>query len=258
MAQMALVTGASSGFGAEFARQLAARGCGVILSARRQERLAALADEIRAAHDVAVETIPLDLGARGGPQALFDEVAGRGLQVDVLINNAGFGQHGRFLEIPIERQQEMIDLDVSALTQLTWLCARPMLERRHGLILLVSSIAAAQPSPSYAAYAACKVYVEYLGAALNHELKGTGVSVTVTAPGPSPTEFGKVADQGRSIMHRMGELPPAEIVRCSLDALFARKARTVPGWTNALLTTVSGLTPWPIAMRTAETLISDK
>lgn len=258
MAQTALVTGASSGFGADFARQLAARGYDLIITARRLERLEALRAEIAAAHNVAVEVFPLDLGERGAPQALFDKATARGRQVDVLINNAGFGLHGRFLDLTLERQQEMVDLDIGALTQLTWLCARPMVERRHGYILLLSSIASAQPSPSYAAYAACKVYVEYLGAAVNYELKGTGVSVTVAAPGPSPTEFGQVADQGHSIMHRLGELPPAEVVRRSLDAMFARKARIVPGWTNALLTTVSGFTPWSMAMRSAETLISDE
>jgi short-subunit dehydrogenase len=175
-----------------------------------------------------------------------------GAPVDVLINNAGFGLRGPFLDAPLERLREMVDLNVRALTELTWLFARPMVERRQGHILLVASIAAAQPSPQYAVYAATKAYVDYLGMALHHELRGTGVSVTVTSPGPSPTEFGQVARQGPSLMHTFGELPSAEVVRLSLDALFARKPAIVPGWTNATMTALSSLMPRRLSVWLAE------
>ncbi len=252
----ALITGASSGFGADFARQLAARGYDLIITARREERLMALRDAIAANHPVTVHVIPLDLGTPGGAQRLFDQVQAAvqaaDATVDVLINNAGFGLRGPFLDAPLDRLREMVDLNVRAVTELAWLCARPMVERRHGYILLVASIAAAQPSPHYAAYAATKVYVDYLGQALHHELRDTGVSVTVTSPGPSPTEFGQVARQGASIMHTLGEMPSDAVVRQSLDALFARKRTIVPGWSNAALTTLSSLMPRRITMSFAD------
>lgn len=256
--QTALVTGASSGFGVEFARQLAARGCNLIITARREERLEALRAELAAQWPhVEVDVVPLDLGAPGAPARLYEEASARGRTVDILINNAGFGLHGSFLEIPLERQQEMIDIDVRAVFQLTWLFARPMVERGSGLILVVSSVAAAQPSPSYATYAACKVFVDYMMTALDYELKGTGVSCTVSAPGPSPTEFGQVADQGVSLMHRLASLPPAEVVRQSLDALFAQRPSVAPGWVNASMSALSSKLPRRLTMWSAERIIRD-
>lgn len=248
VAATALVTGASSGFGSEFARGLAARGYDLILTARRVDRLQALQTELRAAHPARnCAILPADLAAAGSVTTLLAGCADLGRPIDVLINNAGFGMYGPFLDAPIERTLEMIDLNTRALTELTWRCARSMAARKSGRILLVSSIAAYQPSPGFAAYAATKAYVSALGLALHHELKGTGVSVTVVEPGTSPTEFGQVAEHGRSLMHSMGELSADTIAESALNALFNGQASIVPGWRNATMTTLSRFAPRGLA-----------
>jgi len=257
MSPVALVTGASSGFGADFARQLAERGYDLIITARRADRLHALSDEIRGRFPVKVHVLPLDLGLAGAPAQLFEQVAALGCNVDLLVNNAGFGLFGKFLDLPLDRQQQMIDLDISAVMQLTWLFAREMVKRGSGRILIVSSVASFQPSPRYAVYAASKTFVDNFGAAVNAELRGSGVSVTVVCPGTSPTEFGQVASHGRSFIHTLSDLPPAEIVRQSLDATFRSKQRHVPGWMNKVLTTISGLVPRSVAIWSAEKMVAD-
>lgn len=257
MSPRAVVTGASSGFGAEFARQLAARGYDLFITARRADRLDALRTEITGSHSVAVDLLPLDLGTPGAPQQLFDAADVLARPVELLVNNAGFGLHGAFLELPLERQQQLIDLDVSAVMQLSWLFGRQMAQRRSGRILIVSSVAAFQPSPTYAVYAAAKGFVDAFGAAVDYELRPSGVTVTVVCPGTSATEFGQVAAQGRSLMHRLGDLPPGEIVRQALDATFRGKRRFVPGWPNKVMTTLSGLSPRPLAMWSADWMVRD-
>src|SRR5512146_2868283 len=169
--QTALVTGASSGLGADFARQLAARGANLILVARREEQLRAVAAEIEAAHHVATKVVPLDLAAPGAPDTLYQQLHDQGAQVDILVNNAGFGLYGDFTALPWEKEREMLVLDMIALTHLTRLFLADMLERNSGYILQVASIGAYQPSPSYAAYSAAKAYVLSLGEALNYELR---------------------------------------------------------------------------------------
>lgn len=252
----ALITGASSGFGAEFARQLAGRGHNLILTARRVDRLEALRDEISARMPVQIDVIPLDLGERGAPQRLFDGVLALGREVDVLVNNAGFGLHGTVLELPLERQSECIDLNIRAVFELSRLFAPPMVARDRGRIVLLGSIAGFQPSPTYAVYAASKTFVDSFGAALDYELQGSGVTVTTVCPGPSPTEFAQVADQGRALLH-MGEMAPDAVVRAALDAAFAGKRRVVPGWVNSAMTSLSGWAPRSLAIWSAQRLSRD-
>lgn len=253
MSPTALVTGASSGFGAEFARQLAERSFNLILTARRSERLAALRAEINAGSPVQIDLLPLDLAARGAPQQLFDGVLALGREVDLLINNAGFGLHGNTLELPLDRLREMVDLNCGAVVELSRLFAEPMVQRKQGRILIVGSIAGFQPSPTYAVYAASKVFVDSFGAALDAELHGTGVTVTVVCPGTSPTEFAQVAEQGRSLMH-VGDLPPEEVVRHALDATFAGKRRVVPGWINQVMAGAAGWAPRSLLIWSARQL----
>ncbi len=252
----ALITGASSGFGAEFARQLAGRGHNLILTARRAERLEALRDEIGARTPVQIDVIPLDLGESGAPQRLFDGVLALGREVDVLVNNAGFGLHGSVLALPLERQSETIDLNVRALFELSRLFAPPMVARGRGRIVLMGSIAGFQPSPAYAVYAASKAFVDSFGAALDYELQGSGVTVTTICPGPSPTEFARVADQGRALIH-LGEIAPDAVVRAALDGAFAGKRRVVPGWINSAMTSLSGWAPRSLAIWSAERMSRD-
>ncbi len=228
----ALVTGASSGIGEWIARELAARGASLILVARREDRLQTLAKELDEKHQVACEVIASDLGRSGAPQALFERLQGRA--VDILINNAGFGLHGQFADLPWARQREMLEVDVVALTHLTHLFVGPMVARGYGRILQVSSIGAFQPCPSYASYGAAKSYVLQFAEALNVELAGTGVSCTALCPGVTVTEFFQVAGQKPSKLQRATQMTAEEVARIGVQAMLRGKGSVVPGWLNAL------------------------
>ena len=231
----ALVTGASSGLGAEFARQLAAMGCNLVLVARRLELLEKLKQEIQGKHTVEVRVISLDLGTSDAPRSLYAQLQAAKLPVDVLVNNAGFGLHGEHMQIPWERERQMLMLDVVALMQLTKLFATDMQARDFGYILQVSSVAAYQPSPSYAAYAATKACVLLFGEALNFELRKSGVSCTVLSPGVTATEFLKVAGQKASLYQRIFMMQAPAVVSTGLTAMLKRRPSIIAGWLNALV-----------------------
>lgn len=230
----ALVTGASAGLGVEFARELARRGAGLVLVARREERLRALARELEGDARVSVAVSVRDLSRADERRALFEELEGRGTAVDLLVNNAGFGLHGPFLELPWEREREMLELDVVALVELTKRFARPMVTRGWGRILQVSSIGAYQPSPTYASYAAAKAFVLNFGEALRYELRGTGVSCTVVSPGVTDTEFLAVAGQRPSAYQRAVMMRPDAVARDAVRAMLRGRATVVPGFLNAV------------------------
>lgn len=239
----ALVTGASSGLGAEFARQLAGMGCHLILVARREDRLQALKVEIEAAAKVQVHVMPADLGAPDAAAVLHTKVKAAGLTVDVLVNNAGFGLYGEHMQIPWEREREMLMLDVVALMQLTKLFAADMLARGSGWILQVSSIGAYQPSPTYAAYSAAKSFVLFFGEALNYELRDTGVGVTVLSPGVTATDFLKVAGQKASLYQRLLMMQAPKVVRVGIKAMLKRRPSVIAGRLNALIAWTTRFTP---------------
>jgi len=224
-----LITGASAGLGAEFARQCAARGETLILVARRRERLDALKAELGGEAYV----IAADLSAPDAAAALFAEVAELGLSVETLINNAGFGLAGAFAALPAERQIEMIDLNIRSLTELCRLFLPPMLARRRGFILNVASTAAFQAGPHMAVYYASKAYVLSLSEALHQEAKGSGVHVTALCPGPTATEFFDVAGAGNGRLAKIATDPVA-VVRIGLAALARNKAIVVPGAANKI------------------------
>jgi hypothetical protein len=230
----ALVTGASSGLGADFARELAARGCPVVLVARREERLKRLAEEIGERHRVDARVVALDLGTPEGPAALHARVRDLGLAIDVLVNNAGFGVHGRFLDIPWERERAMLELDVLSLVHLTKLFTRDMVARGFGHVLQVASIGAFQPSPTYATYSAAKSFVASFSEALAWELRGSGVSVTVVSPGVTATEFLDVAGQRRTLYQRLTMMESPAVARAGVRAMLSRRRHVVPGLGNAL------------------------
>ncbi|MEN4011801.1 MAG: SDR family oxidoreductase [Chloroflexota bacterium] len=230
----ALVTGASSGLGIDFARQLAQRGASLVLVARREERLRAVQAELQAASPQRVDVIPLDLSVEDAPRQLFDQLQAAGRQIDALVNNAGFGLHGRFTDIPWHKQRQMLQLDLIALTHLTRLFVQDMLPRRSGYILQVASIGAYQPSPTYAVYAAAKTYVLNFSQALNYELRGSGVSVTTVSPGVTATEFLQVAGQAPSLYQRLTMMQSAAVARIGIDAMLRRRASVVTGWFNAV------------------------
>jgi hypothetical protein len=184
----ALITGASSGIGEEFARQLAARGHGVVLVARREERLRALADDLERLHGIRAEAIACDLADPEAVQALPGRVTERGLDVEVLVNNAGFTTVGDVHENP-DRQLDMIRVNCEALVALTTAYLPAMVERGRGAVIQVASVAGFQPIPVQAVYAATKAFVRSFSEAVSAELRGTGVTMTALCPGPVATEF---------------------------------------------------------------------
>lgn len=195
-ASTALVTGASSGIGVGIARELAARGHGVSLVARREERLAELATELADA-GVRAEVFACDLADADARAALVARIDAAGLTVETLVNNAGFGRHGEFVAGAPGRDVEMVRLNVEAVTDLLATYVPAMVERGRGAVINIASTAAAQPMPGGATYAASKAFVLSQGEALHQELKGTGVTVTNVCPGPVRTEFVEVSGVGQ-------------------------------------------------------------
>ena len=248
----ALVTGASSGLGVDFARELAALGARLVLVARREDLLKQVQAEIKNAHGVEVTTVALDLGSSSAPQALFDLLKQQHLQIDVLINNAGFGLFGPELDISWERTQQMLQLDIVALTHLTKLFARDMVKRRSGCIMQIASIGAFQPTPGYAAYSAAKSYVLSFGEALSYELRGTGVSCTVVSPGVTATEFLLVAGQKPTPYQRLTMMSSAKVARIGVRAMRARRTSIITGWINWLLAMSVRFTPKPAVLWLAD------
>jgi short-subunit dehydrogenase len=233
-----LITGASAGLGAEFARQCAKRGEALVLVARRRDRLEALAVEIGGAPHILVA----DLAAAGAAASLVAELEAEGLSVGTLINNAGFGLAGRFADQPLDRLSEMIDLNDRTLVELCHLVLPAMRARGQGAILNVASTAAFQPGPNMAVYYASKAFVLSFTEALHHELKGSGIRVSALCPGPTESEFSEVADSRSPTLERM-KGPADAVVRAGLDGLDRNRAVVVPGWKNKVTAQASRFLP---------------
>ncbi|HEX8535214.1 MAG TPA: SDR family oxidoreductase [Allosphingosinicella sp.] len=237
MRPVTLITGASAGLGAEFARQCARRGDEVVLVARRRERLEALAAELGRAR-----VIVADLAAPGAPRKLIDAVEAQGLTVSTLINNAGFGLTGEFAGLPLERQREMIDLNVGALVELTHLVLPAMRKRGEGGILNVASTGAFQAGPGFAVYFATKAFVLSFTEALHQELKRSGIKVSALCPGPTRTEFGEVAGVTSAAFDTFAA-DASSVVAAGLSGLARHKAVVIPGLTNKISAQSNRLMP---------------
>lgn len=239
-----LITGASSGLGAEFARQLAPRAKSLILAARRVERLEALAREI-ARDGLTIHCLPVDLSDEADT-ARFIESA-RKLGVTVLINNAGLGDHGLFEDSDAKRLRAMIDVNITALTVVTHGFAKDLVKVGRAGILNVSSIASLLPVPQMTVYAAAKAYVTSFTESLRSELRGTGVSVLALCPGPVDTEFFDIAERPDSDQSQAApsimKVSPEEVVRTGLAALDADRPRVIPGRLVRFVMTAAELTP---------------
>ena len=230
-----LITGASSGIGRELARCFAADGCRLVLVARNTGALEALAAELRQAHDVATVVLTADLARPETPERLFNELQSRGITVDVLVNNAGFGAHGAFAGLPLPRQLEMVQVNLTALMELTGRFLPGLIQRRRGGVLNVGSVAGFLPGPGLAVYYATKAFGLSFTEALAEELTGSGVTVTALCPGPTATNFGVVARGTKTRRHQSPSLT-AEAVAVHGHRAF-RKGRllAVPGWHNQVL-----------------------
>ena len=224
-----LITGASAGLGAEFARQCARRSDEVVLIARRADRLQALAAEIGDKAHV----IPADLSEPKMGTRVVAEAIAKGLWVKTLINNAGFGLAGKFHELPLARQLEMIDLNIRALTNLTFAALNGMTANRSGAILNVASTAAFQAGPGMAVYFATKAFVLSFSEALHEELRHEGIKVSALCPGPTATEFGEVAGFARPIP-KFAVADAPSVVRAGLKGLERNQAVVIPGVLNKL------------------------
>ena len=236
----ALITGASSGIGEEMARQLAEQGCHLILVARRTERMLALKSELSA---VTVDVITVDLAELQAPARIFEQVAALGRQVDILINNAGFGFQKPMLEMTPAEQLGMVDVNDRALLALTRLFAAPMAVRGEGWILNVSSVSAWFPIPGMAVYAASKAFVQTLGRALHEELKPSGITVTTLSPGGTRTEFSAKARGQMDPTLEKAMMPVGPVARAGLQALAKGKPVVVPGAIYQLMTGLTRLLP---------------
>lgn len=239
----ALVTGASSGIGEHFARQLAEGGANLVLTARRTDRLEALASELRERHGVAVSVVGADLSERAAPERLFEATEGAGQPIEILINNAGFGTHDRFVDIPLEVTLPQIQLNITSLTEMTWRFARAMRARKTGYILNVASIGAYLPTPFYAAYAAGKAYVRNFTEAVAFELQGDGVRVCCLCPGATETEFMEVAGHALASWQKKFLMSAERCARIGLRALFGGRRNIVSGWLNAIMMFATRLVP---------------
>jgi short-subunit dehydrogenase len=244
----ALVTGASSGIGEAFARELVRRGRSVIVVARREERLQKLAAELGG--EGRAMAIAADLARPDEARRLHQLVLDRQLEVDLLVNNAGVGHTGPFIAEPLERILGMVDLNVRALTEMTRLFAVDMVDRKSGSIVNVVSTSAFQPVPFLAVYAATKAYVLSLTEALEVELVGTGVRVQALCPGNTTTEFQSVAGTDATAFNKTAALTPQQVAAYSLDHL-ASGGRVIPGWQNRVVTTVQGWLPRAVVRRVA-------
>jgi hypothetical protein len=241
----ALITGASTGIGRELARAFARRDHDLILTARSEDRLAALAEELRAAHDREVAVLPVDLADPEGPEALLDRIAGDGHQVDVLVNNAGVARYGRFDRIPADDDLAQLRLNALAPTRLAKALLPGMVARGEGGLLNVASTAAFQPGPGMAVYYASKAYLLHLGEALAEELRGTGVTVTTLCPGPTETAFQERAEMEGSRLERSRALymDAAAVAEQGVRAFQRGQRVYVPGTLNRLGTVPPRLLP---------------
>lgn len=225
----AMVTGASGGLGTELARLFAADGHDLVLLGRRQDRLAALAGELTARHDVHCTVLVRDLARAGEGTTVFAEVESLDLDITVLVNNAGFGAYGAFVETELQRQLDLLRVNVEVLTELTWRFLPGMLENGRGRVLNVASTAAFQPGPLMAVYYASKAYVLSFSEAVAEEVRGSGVTVTALCPGPVATGFQEGAGMDGVRLTRLPGPDAAKVARVGYDAMWRGKRVVVPG-----------------------------
>jgi len=246
----ALVTGASSGIGAQIARGLARRGHGVTLVARREDRLKGLADELGRAHGIRTEVIGADLADPDARASLAGRVDELGLDVEVLVNNAGYGGFGPFAEQERDRELGMIRLNVEALVDLESRYLGGMVERGRGAVINIASTASFQPLPENATYAATKAFVLSHGEAVHEELRGTGVALTTVCPGPVKTEFAEVAGIGGAEDRTPGFvwLAPDDVARAAIEGAEKNKRVVVPGALNRATSLVGQHSPRAVAL----------
>ncbi len=245
MNKTALITGASLGIGLEFAKIFAKNNHDLVLVARSADKLNALSNEITSANpNVKVLVISMDLSIPNSGLEIFNELKQKNIQIDVLVNNAGFGDYGFFHESKLERQLQMIDLNVRSLTELTHLFGKLMVARKEGKILNVASTAAFQPGPLLSVYYATKHFVLAFSEGLANEWKDYGVTVSVLCPGPTESGFQDAANMGNSKLFKNFKMPTShDVAQYGYEALMAGKTVAVHGTMNKILSTTVSFMP---------------
>jgi len=253
-AETVLITGASSGIGTELARCFAESGSNLVLVARREDRLRELSKELSSRYGVKARILPKDLNLPAAGREIEDELRNSDIQVDVLVNNAGFGDRGAFVELGIELQRDMIQVNVGVVTELTRRFLPGMIERGKGGVMNVASAAAFQPGPLMSVYYATKAYVLHFSEGIAEELRGTGVSMTCLCPGPTVTGFGEEAHMEGTLLFRMGAMSAARVARAGYDGFRSGKVIVVPGFRNKLVAFSVRLSPRAMVRKIAKRL----
>lgn len=257
MKKTALITGASIGIGLEFCKLFARDNYDLILVARSQDKLEQLAKSLNDEFGITAQVIAKDLAKPQSAQELFDETQAKGIEIDVLVNNAGIGTSGKFTDLDLAGELNMIQLNVTSLVALCHLYGKAMTERKQGEILNVASTAAFQPGPFMANYYASKSYVLLFSEALHEELKKEGVSVSALCPGPTATEFFNAADMTSTNLAKSPLIMSADkVARIGYDALHKNKAVVVSGWVNWLMAQSVRISPRAVIRNVVKVLNS--
>jgi len=246
----AIVTGASSGIGVQFAELLAAANYDLVLIARSGAKLQTVADRLAARYGVTAHSLAKDLSLPGSAQEVFDRVG----DVEVLVNNAGFATNGRFAENDMGEELNQLQLNVATLIQLTHLFVAPMLQRSHGKILNVASTAAFVPGPLMAVYYASKAFVLAFSQAISEEMQGTGVTVTCLCPGPTVTDFQRRANMQGVRLFSVGAADAALVAKAGYDGMMRGKRLVIPGVRNRVAATVGRFSPLWLSSKVAKKL----
>jgi short-subunit dehydrogenase len=249
----AVITGASAGIGLELAKLLAANGANLVLTARRTDRLQQIATDLKSANGVQIEICAADLTKPEAPQQIYDFTAGKNLEIEFLINNAGFGAFGYIHEIPAEKMLEMVQVNCSAVVHLTRLYVPAMVARRHGDVMIVASLAAYQPVPFNSVYAATKAFDLLFAEGIAEELRPSGVNVCALCPGSTNTEFQKVADQPDRVF-RSAETAE-KVARVGLEAMAAGKSYVISGFMNNVMKESQRLAPRSLVTKMAANMM---
>lgn len=243
MKEIALITGASGGIGYQLALLFAQKNIPLLLVARNEARLAHLQTDLQKTYHTEVSCVAADLSTTEGVATVCHYVQSHRLHVAYLVNNAGFGDYGNFVDRSLEKYLEMLHLNVVSLTQLTHYFARQMVQRGSGRILNVASTAGLQPDPYFAVYGATKAYVISLTEALHKELEHTGVTATVLSPGPTQTEFMARADMADAKLYAAGVMTAQAVAHTGFRGMMAGKLHVIPGLKNRVLGFFSSITP---------------
>lgn len=243
MQEIALITGASTGIGFEIAKLFAIENINLLIVSRDKQKLLKIKDEFENQYKIDVYTLASDLSSDSGVQNILDVVKSNSLIVNYLVNNAGFGDYGAFIERSIEKYREMVHLNILSLTELSYYYGKEMVKRGKGRILNVASMAGLQPDPNFAVYGATKSYVISLTEAIHKEFEHSGVTVTVLSPGATTSNFMERADMGNAKLYASGVMSSVDVALEGYNGMMKGKLHVIPGFKNKILGFFSGIMP---------------